>query len=210
MTTPRSPFSPSASGEMIACRVCGRPVAARALFCHQCGAIQAPLDLDAYARLNLPPRFDIDMAALDRQVAGFRRILAPERLSARPVADQDLGAAHLRAVETAYATLRDPVRRARLLLTLLPPGPDRIPAGTKGPDDADIHAVAAELAAARDRPAFDDLDGALIGFLAAGIFDLAAAFRDGALAAVPRLADRLERLQRLAGDARMARAGLEG
>lgn len=189
-----------------ACPRCGAAVAARALFCHHCGALQPPGEGDAYARLNLEPRFDIDMQGLERQKAGFLRLVSAERLAGRDAAEQALGAAHRRAIADAYALLRDPVTRARHLLDLRRDrpgnegGPVR-PASPKGPDDADVHAVHAELDAARDVGDFDDIDGVLIGYIAAGVLDLAQAFALNDLDAVPRLADRLAVWQMLAARA---------
>ncbi|TWB42679.1 hypothetical protein [Nitrospirillum pindoramense] len=189
-------------GGMSDCWACGKPVSGRALFCHNCGAIQPPADLDAFARLNLERRFDVERAVLDRQRAGFTRILAPERLKTRGPQERALADRHRQAVEQAYAILRDPAARARYLLDLVrPEGP--LP-GTpgKGPEDADMADLAAQVAdlhAANpvDEDLLEQATLGVIGAIAGALVDLSAAFHTDNLAAVPPLADRLSLCQQL-------------
>lgn len=109
----------------LSCWHCAGDVSARALFCHGCGSIQPPGAGDPFTRLGLAPSFDLDMAAIDRQLAGFARILAPARFAARGEAAQAHAAAHRQAQAGAAATLRDPAARARALLELTGKAPAR-------------------------------------------------------------------------------------
>lgn len=175
---------------MGACWSCGRPVSGRALFCHNCGAIQPPADLDAFVRLNLERRFDVERAVLDRQLAGFNRILSSERLKDRSAEEQALAERHRVAVAQAYATLRDPASRARHLLHLIQPEGDLPGTVGKGPEDADMADLAAQVAALHgvapvDEDTLEQVTLAVIGAIAGTLIDLSAAFHSGNLAAVP-------------------------
>ncbi|HYD29575.1 MAG TPA: molecular chaperone DnaJ [Azospirillaceae bacterium] len=105
-------------GGLHSCWMCRRAVSARALFCHGCGSVQPVRDLDHFARLGLERRFDIDLAQLNRQYVGFRRLLAPERFATRGAREKNHAKAHGDAFSAAYEALKDPIRRARHLLAL--------------------------------------------------------------------------------------------
>ncbi|MBB6251794.1 hypothetical protein [Nitrospirillum iridis] len=189
-------------GGMGDCWACGKPVSGRALFCHNCGSIQPPADLDAFARLNIERRFDVERAVLDRQRAGFSRILDPDRLKTRGVQEQAMAERYRQAVDHAYVTLRDPASRARYLLNLIWPQGDLPGTVGKGPEDADMADLAAQVAALHDDAPVDEdqLEQAtlgVIGAIAGSLVDLSAAFHSGNLAAVPPLADRLALCQQL-------------
>ncbi|MFV3074033.1 molecular chaperone DnaJ [Niveispirillum fermenti] len=109
----------------LSCWHCAGNVSARALFCHGCGAIQPPGAADPFTRLGLVASFELDMAAIDRQLAGFARILAPARFAARGEAAAAHAAAHRQAQTRAAVVLRDPAARARALLDLTGDAPAR-------------------------------------------------------------------------------------
>ncbi|WP_049973795.1 zinc ribbon domain-containing protein [Azospirillum sp. B4] len=187
---------------MADCWACGKPVSGRALFCHNCGAIQPPADLDAFARLNLERRFDVERAVLDRQRAGFARILDPERLKSRGAQEKALAERYRQAVEQAYVTLRDPAARARYLLDLVRPEGELPGTPGKGPEDADMADLAAQVAALHaanpvDEDQLEQATLGVIGAIAGTLVDLSAAFHKGNLAAVPALAERLGLCQQL-------------
>lgn len=104
--------------EALSCWHCAGTITARALFCHACGSIQPPAPTDPFTRLGLAATFELEMAVIDRQLAGFTRILAPERFQAKGPAAQAHAAAHRAALTQAAASLRDPAARARALLDL--------------------------------------------------------------------------------------------
>ncbi|MEC4589407.1 MULTISPECIES: hypothetical protein [Nitrospirillum] len=189
-------------GGMGDCWACGKPVSGRALFCHNCGSIQPPADLDAFARLNLERRFDVERAVLDRQRAGFTRILDPERLKSRGPQERALADRHRQAVEQAYTTLRDPAARARYLLDLVRPDGDLPGTPGKGPEDADMADLAAQVAELHaanpvDEEELEQATLGVIGAIAGTLVDLSAAFHNDNLAAVPALAERLALCQQL-------------
>lgn len=206
-----SPGGPPGAVDLEPCAQCGNPVASRALFCHACGAIQPPRPLDPFARLGLERRFDLDLAQVQRQFAGFGRALAPERVAARGPREQANAKAQSHALADAHATLRDPIRRARALLDLLKPGPIAVAAD---PDD-DTRALAVSLAlaiatsgdneAAVGRIA-RDLDQRIEACLTYLTPAIRKAQEDASKAdAALRMLARLERLTRMAAEAKARR-----
>lgn len=109
--------------EPVACWHCGAGVSPRALFCHQCGSIQPPADVDPFTRLGLKPSFEIEIAVLERQQAGFSRILDPARFAARGADAAAIAERQRHAIAEAAARLRDPAARARALLDLVDKAP---------------------------------------------------------------------------------------
>lgn len=107
------------------CWHCAGTVSPRALFCHGCGSIQPPGEVDPFTRLGLAAAFDLEQAAIERQLAGFARILAPTRFQAKGEKAQELAQAHRAAQEKAAILLRDPASRARALLELAEMAPAR-------------------------------------------------------------------------------------
>ena len=191
-------------GDMEPCWLCGRSVAARALFCHSCGAVQPPRPLDHFTRLGLERRFDIELEALNRQYTGFSRVLDPERFMTRGAGQQANARAQANALEDAFETLRDPVRRARCLLHLLGAAP--LPEGAE--EDDEVAALSGRLAAARDVIAIDRLASDIGRRIESCIKYLAIAFRNGQTGNAARLLARLEQLEALGAEARARRAGL--
>lgn len=79
---------------------------------------------DSYALFSLPPRFDLDLADLERRYLHAAAAAHPDRFT-DPL-DQADAAAQSAVLNDAYRTLRDPESRARALLSLLgaPAGKD--------------------------------------------------------------------------------------
>ncbi len=142
MTTPRD-----SQPEPQPCWQCGVGVAPRALFCHACGTIQPPGEVDPFTRLGLAPSFEIATDMLDRQQAGFTRILAPARFAGKGEAVEAVAERQRRALADAVAQLRDPARRARALLHLA----DAAPALPANGGDWELRMVAAATPASRVR-----------------------------------------------------------
>jgi molecular chaperone HscB len=94
--------------------------------------------MDHFERLGLPRRFSLDPAAAERAYLARSRELHPDFHAGGSAADQlaslDLSA----ALNDAYATLTDPLRRAEYLCELLG-GPTA--AGEKGQDPAFLMAA---------------------------------------------------------------------
>lgn len=100
------------------CWLCQRPVALRALFCHHCGTIQPVRDIDHFSRLGIDRRIDLDNDFLDKQYKTLRRALDPDRFALRGMGERGHGAKQLEALELAYETLREPLRRGKYWLSL--------------------------------------------------------------------------------------------
>lgn len=109
--------SPEA-GAVAPCWSCKQPVAARALFCHACGAIQPAGNVDHFTRLGVPRTFDIDGDKVEKQYLGFQRVLHPDRFVAKSAKERAIAEAQAADMNLAYETLKDPLRRAAYLLKL--------------------------------------------------------------------------------------------
>jgi molecular chaperone HscB len=72
-----------------------------------------------FERLGLPRRFDLDRASLEQQYLLRSRQLHPDAHQLGTTAQQQASLALSSALNEAYATLRDPFRRADYLLHLL-------------------------------------------------------------------------------------------
>jgi molecular chaperone HscB len=107
-----------AAGDLTPCWSCRQPVAARALFCHACGAVQPAGNVDHFARLGIPRTFDVDGDRLEKQYLGFQRVLHPDRFVAKPAKERAIAEAQAADMNLAYETLKDPLRRAAYLLKL--------------------------------------------------------------------------------------------
>lgn len=109
----------SSQPALIPCWSCKGPVSTRALFCSVCGAVQGPGVTDHFQRLGLRPGFDLDQALLERQYFGFQRRLHPDRFASRSPKERALSQQQATALNEAYETLKDPLRRSAYLLDLL-------------------------------------------------------------------------------------------
>ncbi|MFP5517389.1 MAG: molecular chaperone DnaJ [Alphaproteobacteria bacterium] len=211
-------ISGAIAGDLEPCGACGRSVAPRALFCHACGAAQPPRPLDPFTRLGLERRFDIDLEQLSKQHAGFTRAMDPERFAARGPRQQANANAQVDALREAYEVLRDPIRRAHALLSLLggTPAPSEEDENGAGNGDEEIADLAARLTRADDALELDRIGLDLSQRIEACIKYLAPAFRKAQTASGPdsppatdgaaRILARLERLEALAADVRDRRA----
>lgn len=102
----------------ISCWLCQKATSLRALFCQHCGTIQPVRPLDHFARLGLERRIDIDSDLLERQYTSLKRTLTPERFAIRGLGERGHAAKQMEAIETAYQTLREPLKRGRYWLAL--------------------------------------------------------------------------------------------
>ncbi|BAI72648.1 dnaJ-domain-containing protein [Azospirillum sp. B510] len=207
-------ISGAIAGDLEPCGTCGRSVAPRALFCHACGAAQPPRPLDPFTRLGLERRFDIDLEQLAKQHAGFTRAMDPERFAARGPRQQANAKAQTDALQKAYEVLRDPIRRAHALLTLL--GGTPAAGGVAENGDEEIADLATRLVRADDALELDRIGLDLGQRIESCIKYLAPAFRKAQTASAPdspsafdgaaRILARLERLESLAAEVRDRRA----
>ena len=112
-------FAPTAANQKeVSCWLCQRGTSIRALFCPHCGSIQPVRPLDHFTRLGLERRIDIDLALLERQYQGLRKSLDPQRFAIRGLGERRHAARQLEALDEAYHTLYEPLRRGRYWLEL--------------------------------------------------------------------------------------------
>lgn len=104
------------SGAPHACWSCHGPITAAALFCHVCGAVQPSRQHDAFARLGFPGRFEIDAAEIDKRYRGLQQRLHPDRFTKRSPRERAIAESQAMSLNDAYETLKDPLKRAALLL----------------------------------------------------------------------------------------------
>lgn len=189
------------------CWSCNQPVDQRAMFCHACGALQPPRGENAFARLGLAHRFDLDPTSLDRQHAGFRARLAPERLAGRRPEERIHAACHRDALDQARGLLADPWQRSLHLLALA-----GRPLGAQVERDLSPEASAARatLAEAAKPAEIEPVIQEAAERMELLFVELAAAFRGERLDQARDLTEEIGRLRRLITEARLRRAELGG
>jgi molecular chaperone HscB len=175
------------------------------MFCHVCGALQPPRGDDCFARLGLSPRFEVELAALDRQYAGFCARLAAERFAGRSAMEKSHAALHREALDRARAVLADPWRRALHLLGLRG---RRSEADSKLDLSPEASGARARMLAATDPAELEPLIGDVSEKLELCYVELEVAFRRDDLDLAQRLVAEVGRLRRMLADARRRRAEL--
>lgn len=103
---------------VVECWSCKGPASPRALFCSVCGAVQPPRPLDHFQRLGMMPGFDVDLSELERHYFGFQRRLHPDRFAGKSGKEKLHSQQQAMALNEAYETLKDPLKRAVYLLKL--------------------------------------------------------------------------------------------
>jgi molecular chaperone HscB len=192
------------------CWSCHGPVGQLALFCHVCGAVQAPRALDPFSRLGFEPRFDLDAAEIDRRYRGLQQRLHPDRFAARSPRERALAESQAMSLNEAYETLKDPLQRGAALLER---AGHRSPIGeNRTIDDPALLAEAMEareaLSDAADLAAVEALARRAREADAACLAGLAAAFGEGATAKAATLLTRLKYWRKLGEEIRGRRAVL--
>jgi molecular chaperone HscB len=71
---------------------------------------------DPFALFDLPPRYALDPAELERRFFAQNRELHPDRFATAPAAERVVALSRSRALNDAYQVLRKPVARAEHLL----------------------------------------------------------------------------------------------
>src|SRR2546423_1889728 len=83
------------------------------LACPACGAVQTPrAGADRFALLGVAPRFDVDERELDARYRELSRKLHPDRFARAPAKARMRSLQAATALNDAYRTLRDPIKRA--------------------------------------------------------------------------------------------------
>ncbi len=87
-------------------------------FCESCGKVQPPAPVDYFSFFGLPPKLNLDVAALEKDFYDLSRKLHPD-LSARASGqEQQWSLEQSSLLNDAYRTLRDPIKRTQYLLRL--------------------------------------------------------------------------------------------
>lgn len=194
------------------CWSCAAAIGPRVLFCHACGKLQPPRSGeeeggDAFARLGLPRRFDLDPAAVERQHAGFSVRLDAARFAARGQQEQQHAAAHRAGLDEARDMLSDPWSRALHLLELC-----GLPLVDRGAGDlspacaAGRAALAGAALPAEVEPILDAAEDRLQRLFA----ELTTAFGTGDLDLACDLAREIGQERALIAEAGQRRAALQG
>jgi molecular chaperone HscB len=208
--TERSGTSPEA-GPMSACWSCQGPVAARALFCHACGSVQPPGDIDHFARLGMPRSFDLDLDKLEKQYLGFQRVMHPDRFVGKPAKQRMIAESQSVTMNEAYETLQDPLSRAAYLLKLH--GQTASVSQDQTVNDPELLMEAMEareqLAEAESVDAIEKLQVAAGAKAIDLIAQLSRAFADDDYENANRLTTRFKYLRKYLEETRMRRAALE-
>jgi molecular chaperone HscB len=76
----------------------------------------APRQVDAFGLLGLAPRFDVDLAVLERAFFDRSKELHPDRFASAPAAERIVALTKSRALNDAYLTLKRPMSRAEYML----------------------------------------------------------------------------------------------
>jgi molecular chaperone HscB len=191
-----------------ACWSCGAAAGA-APFCAACGTVQPPGQSDHFTRLGLASGFDIDVAALDRRYFALQRQLHPDRFARKTPREKAISQLQAAALNEAYETLKQPLRRARYLAARL--GVE-LPQDGRTVDDPELLMEAMEqreaLAEATTTAAVDALADAATRQRRAMLDGLPALFAAGDKGGLRAAILRLAYLEKFADEARARRFNL--
>ena len=99
------------------CWYCSHPLPSRNFFCDSCGVVLPLNQTDAFVIFSLAPRFVIDEAALERQYHHFASLFHPDRYVRQSDAVRLVAEQNAATVNDAYEAIKNPLRRAILLLS---------------------------------------------------------------------------------------------
>jgi molecular chaperone HscB len=201
----------AAHAGFVSCWSCKGPVASQVLFCHTCGAIQPPAQLDHFRRLGIEPGFDVDLDMVEKRYLGFQRAIHPDRFAARPAKERAFAEAQAVALNQAYEVLKDPLRRAAYLLNLK--GIDASVSKEETLRDPELLMEAMEareaLMEATSIEKVEKLQARAGADAIAILSDIAKAFASDDLETANRLTTRLKYLRKYLDEARARRIALE-
>jgi molecular chaperone HscB len=98
------------------CWSCGAMRAAH--FCASCGKVQPPAPVDYFTFFGLPPKLNLDVAALEKDFYELSRKLHPDLNATAGSKEQEWSLEQSSMLNDAYRTLRDPIKRTQYLLHL--------------------------------------------------------------------------------------------
>ena len=177
------------------------------LFCATCDALQPPVARDHFQRLELSRSYELDPRELDRHYFRYQRLLHPDRFATKSVRERAFSLGHATDINDAYETLRDPLRRAEYLLSLVG---RTVNAGSQTIDDHEMLTESIErreaLAEARSPREVDAIMSAALSDIQTCQTGISTAFAEDDVDTAATLTTRLKYLQKLAGEARTVRA----
>lgn len=98
------------------CWSCGSMRAAH--FCESCGRVQPPVPVDYFSFFGLPPKLNVDVAALEKSFYELSRRLHPDLNARAGSQEQEWSLEQSSLLNDAHRTLRDPIKRTEYLLHL--------------------------------------------------------------------------------------------
>ena len=166
--------------------------------------------MDHFARLGLPAALELEPASLDKAYFALQRRWHPDRFVARPPDERARASSEAAALNDAYRTLKDPLRRAVYLAEMKGVA---LPGDGKTIDDPDLLMEAMEaretLHEARTAEAIDRLAAEARGDMKTSLADLADLFLRDDKPAIRKALLRLRYLDKFAEEARARRTNLE-
>ena len=87
-------------------------------FCESCGKVQPPVPVDYFSFFGLPPKLNLDVAALEKDFYDLSRKLHPDLNASTRSAEQEWSLEQSSMLNDAYRTLKDPLKRTAYLLHL--------------------------------------------------------------------------------------------
>lgn len=205
-----TPHSDGLEGCVVECWSCKGPASPRALFCSVCGAVQPPRPLDHFQRLGMMPGFEVDLSELERHYFGFQRRLHPDRFAGKSAKEKLLSQQQAMALNEAYETLKDPLKRAVYLLKLKGRKADEADGATISDPKLLMEQMEAREAL-MEADSAEEVQAILArteSDIAYAVDDLAQAFQADCLHGAEKLVLRLKYLIRLSDEARGRKARL--
>src|ERR1700746_2821774 len=102
--------------ETQSCWSCGTMRAVH--FCESCGKVQPPAPVDYFTFFGLPPKLNLDVAALEKDFYELSRKLHPDLNARAGSQEQEWSLQQSSLLNDAYRTLKDPIKRTQYLLKL--------------------------------------------------------------------------------------------
>jgi len=87
-------------------------------FCESCGKVQPPVPVDYFSFFGLPPKLNLEVAALEKSFYELSRRLHPDLNARADSQEQEWSLEQSSLLNDAYRTLRDPIKRTEYLLHL--------------------------------------------------------------------------------------------
>jgi molecular chaperone HscB len=87
-------------------------------FCKSCGKVQPPVPVDYFSFFGLPPKLNLDVAALTKDFYDLSRKLHPDLNAGASTQEQEWSLEQSSLLNDAYRMLKDPIKRTEYLLHL--------------------------------------------------------------------------------------------